>query len=233
MSNSMNMKLLAMDLIRHIGDRVSKTGKPINHLSGVAETIGAPSVEIVDSLVKELAERGLIRVGNTTKLLDGGVTFLSVNLSIDGWEKYEEEKRGGFDGNYGFIAMEFGHDRLDAFFQDIVKPAIREKLGFDLVDLRDVAHTGVIDDFMRVKIKDAKFVIVDLTHDNNGAYWEGGYAEGLGKPVIYTCEKEKFEDKTKSTHFDVNHCTTVPWSTDQPDEFCNRLIAVLHRSLQL
>ena len=39
-------------------------------------------------------------------------------------------------------------------------------------------------------IRDAKFVIADLTHDNNGAYWEAGYAEGLGKPVIYICEKE-------------------------------------------
>ena len=62
---------------------------------------------------------------------------------------------------------------------------------------------------MRVKIRDAKFVIADLTHDNNGAYWEAGYAEGLGKPVVYICEKTKFEDKNNGTHFDVNHCTTL------------------------
>jgi len=36
-----------------------------------------------------------------------------------------------------------------------------------------------------------------------------GYAEGLGKPVIYTCEKREFEEH--STHFDTNHLHTVPW----------------------
>ena len=68
-----------------------------------------------------------------------------------------------------------------------------------------VARAGVIDKIMRTQIRDAAFVIVDLTHDNPGAYWEAGYAEGLGKPVIYICEKGKFE-ATKS-HLDMNHCT--------------------------
>lgn len=97
------------------------------------------------------------------------------------------------------------------------------------IDLRDVPQAGIIDDIMRVKIRDAKFVIADLTHENRGSYWEAGYAEGLGKPVIYICESGKFEDH--STHFDVNHCTTVPWSTDKPGEFCDKLIATLRNSL--
>lgn len=48
-----------------------------------------------------------------------------------------------------------------------------------------------------------------MTHENAGAYWEAGFAEGLGKPVIYTCEKTKFENN--KTHFDTNHHTTVLW----------------------
>ena len=102
MSNTMNTKLLAMNLIRHIGDQVSETGQPIEQLAGVAGMVGAPSEEISDSIVEELEDRGLIRIGNTTKTFDGTL-FLGVNLSLDGWEKYEEEKHGGFDGNYGFI----------------------------------------------------------------------------------------------------------------------------------
>jgi len=35
---------------------------------------------------------------------------------------------------------------------------------------------------------------------NPGAYWEAGYAEGLGKPVIYTCEEAKF---VEASHFDT------------------------------
>ena len=78
---------------------------------------------------------------------------------------------------------------------------------------------------------EALFVISDLTHDNHEAYWEAGYAEDLGKPVVYICNKEKFENV--GTHFDVNHCTTIAWSTEGSDEFCSRLIATLRRSLNL
>lgn len=113
----------------------------------------------------------------------------------------------------------------------MVKLAIRERLRIDLVDLRDVEQAGVIDDIMRVKIRDAKFVISDPTHDNHGAYCEGGYVESLGKPVVYICNKEKFE--SVGTHFDVNHCTTIAWSTEDTDGFCSRLIATLRRSLGL
>src|SRR3546814_6925901 len=82
--------------------------------------------------------------------------------------------------------------------------------------MRNVARAGIIDNIMRSQIRDAAFVIVDLTHDNSGAYWEAGYAEGLGKPVIYICEKAKF-DKAK-THFDTNHCTTVVRSEEHTSE---------------
>ena len=95
--------------------------------------------------------------------------------------------------------------------------------------MRDIGRAGIIDNIMRVHIRDAKFVIVDLTHDNNGAYWEAGYAEGLGKPVVYICEREKFE--AKKTHFDTNHCMTVPWSRDDDEGFRRRLTATLRRSL--
>jgi nucleoside 2-deoxyribosyltransferase len=82
-----------------------------------------------------------------------------------------------------------------------VKPGLRETLGFDLVDMRDVATAGVIDNIMRAQIRDAAFILADLTDANPGAYWEAGFAEGLGKPVIYLCESAKFEDAR--THFDT------------------------------
>ena len=64
--------------------------------------------------------------------------------------------------------------------------------GFDLFKSDDEPRAGLIDDQLRVDIQSSDFLIADLTHDNLGAYWEAGYAEGLGKPVIYTCEQENF-----------------------------------------
>ena len=127
--------------------------------------------------------------------------------------------------------MKFKDPVLDPFVRDVVKPAVKKGIGYDLVDMRDVAQAGIIDDIMRVQIRDSAFVIADLTHDNHGAYWEAGYAEGLGKPVIYICERTKF--KRDGSHFDTNHCTTVPWSSDDPEGFGKELIATLRRSLDL
>ena len=46
-------------------------------------------------------------------------------------------------------------------------------------------------------------MVVDLTHQNNGAYFEEGYAMGLGKPVIQLCQKD-----TK-LHFDIAQKNTI------------------------
>ena len=231
MSEFKSPAVQAMNLVRHIGDQVLESGQPIT-LSGIGDAIGSPSEEFADQLVEELYEAGIIRWGSTPIGSSGETkTFLNVNLTLAGWQQYEAEKRGQFSGNYGFIAMKFGDTILDPFIQEIVKPALKEGIGYDLVDMRDIPRAGIIDNIMRTQIRDSAFVIADLTHDSPGAYWEAGYAEGLGKPVIYICEKEKFE--AENTHFDTNHCTTIPWSREDDDGFRQALIATLRRSLDL
>ena len=225
MNDFVSPAVQAMNLIREIGDKVSESGEPIGEFS-VDDQI---SVQLMGELIEENIIKpmtGPIRASGSH-----GVTYIGVNLTLKGWEQYESERRGKFEGSYGFIAMQFGDPDLDGFVRDVVKPAVKEGIGYDLVDMRDVAQAGIIDDIMRIQIRDSAFVIADLTHDNHGAYWEAGYAEGLGKPVIYICERTKFEKD--GSHFDTNHCTTVPWSSDDPEGFGKELIATLRRSLDL
>ena len=235
MSDFTSPAMQAMNLIQYIGDQVSQSGKPIPDLSSedAREEIGAPSWQFAQEIIEELEKTGIIKFPYKSQELGVIPTnFFSVTLTLAGWEQYEAEKRGEFQGKYGFIAMQFGDSELDPFVEDVMKPAVKEGLvGYDLVDMRDVARAGVIDNILRTQIRDAAFLIVDLTHDNPGAYWEAGYAEGLGKPVIYICEKAKFE--AARTHFDTNHCTTVLWSKADPDDFRKALIATLRRSLDL
>ena len=227
MSNFTSPAIQAMNLVRYIGDEVVRLGAPIRTFDydDIREIIGAPSDKFVQQLLEDLKERGTIK-GDLDIF-----SFSRANLTLAGWEQYEAEKRGKFQGNYGFIAMQFDDPELDPFVKDVVKPAVKEGIGYDLVDMDDASRAGVIDNNMRTQIRDAAFLIVDLTHDNSGAYWEAGYGEGLGKPVIYICEKAKFD--LKKTHFDTNHCTTVPWSKADPDGFRKKLIATLRRSLDL
>ncbi len=227
----------AANLIRYIGDQVAQTGDSISvspdHLHAI---IGEFSRRSCLALYDEVAKSGILRfrLGEAGDVLDDSTVAVQIptqiNLTLEGWARYEAEHRGDSQGHYGFIAMKFGDPDLDPFVRDVVKPAVRDDLGYDLLELREVSRAGVIDDIMRIQIRDATFVIADLTHDNSGAYWEAGYAEGLGKPVIYMCEKAKFEDR--GTHFDTNHCTTVLWCHDDPDVFREKLIATIRRSLE-
>lgn len=219
-------------LIELIGDHVSAKGAALKSLpqSGYGE-VGFFDREAFVILFKELFDNKLI-LGELLPDTQSGVRHpTSLNLTLLGWAKYEALRSGINSGNYGFLAMKFGDERLEYFASEHIKPYVSEKLGYRVIDIRDVSKAGIIDNLMREQIRDSAFVIADLTHDNLGAYWEAGYAEGLGKPVIYICEKEKFE-KTK-THFDTNHCTTVMWSSESPENFQKELVATIRRSLGL
>ncbi|UCI23853.1 hypothetical protein [Mesorhizobium sp. B2-8-5] len=219
------------NLIRHIGDHVSRTGQRIPSLpKSLFAIIGSPSPDFSGDLLLELIGKGLV-IGAENRTLNNPPSAFSIGLTLEGWEFYEQERTGQLSGKFGFIAMKFGDTILDPFVRDVIKPAIKIHTGHDLIDMRDVSRAGIIDNIMREQIRDSAFVIVDLTHDNSGAYWEAGYAEGLGKSVIYICERAKFD--AAKTHFDTNHCTTIIWSNDHAEDFAKDLVATLRRSLNL
>lgn len=221
----------ATNAIRYIGERQRSNGTKLDRLPiDFFTIIGAPSPEMAGEIVRELGLRGQL-TATESSAMGRPTDFLSVNLSLSGWESYELEQRGKSAGSLGFIAMKFGDVALDRLVAEVLKPGIQSAIGYRVVDLRDVSQAGLIDNILRAQIRDSAFVLVDLTHDNSGAYWEAGYAEGLGKPVIYLCERSKFD--AAKTHFDTNHSTTVIWEEDAEASFLEQLVATVRRSLNL
>jgi hypothetical protein len=179
----------------------------------------------------EVAIDYLIRTGLVKGKIvqtSGGIEGIEVALSFEGWQYYEKLKRGTTESRKAFMAMEYGDERLDKIVEEVLKLAVKQT-GFDLFKLVDRPKAGPIDDRLRVEIQTSRFLIADLTHENSGAYWEAGYAEGLGKPVIYTCEKKKFEEQ--KTHFDTNHHLTIPWDEKNPEETAEKLKATIRATL--
>ena len=156
---------------------------------------------------------------------------IQVGLSFPGWERYQELKRATSDSRKAFMAMEYKNEDLTDIFKNVFKDAV-DKTGFDLLRLVDTPQpAGLIDDDLRVKIRASRFLIADLTDKNPGAYWEAGYAEGLEKPVIYTCRKDIFENSKSCPHFDTNHHLTILWDTGNPQEAGEKLKSTIRATL--
>lgn len=187
---------------------------------GIALTPSAPDSGL-DWLVMQSELRPLVELDHTT------TAFLNFRLTMAGWERYDAIKRTRVESRTAFMAMKFDAELLrivDSYF----KPAVA-RTGFKLRLLTDGQPAGLIDDQLRVALRTSRFVIADLTHANNGAYWEAGFTEGLGRPVIYTCRKSEW-DKQKS-HFDTNHLATIIWDPDNLQGAVSQLAAMIRATL--
>lgn len=140
--------------------------------------------------------------------------LISVKLSLKGWEYFKSLQERNPESKQIFMAMKF-EDNAKHFVNTHLKP-LTQKLGFDLKLLDEIiSEESLIDDKLRVEIKKSRLLICDLTHGNQGAYWEAGYAEGLGISVLYICSKTAFNSKTTKPHFDVNHQEIFTWADDE------------------
>ena len=78
---------------------------------------------------------------------------------------------------------------------------------------------------MIAELRRARFVVADFTHGADGArggvYYEAGFAHGMDREVIFTCEKEAL----KRIHFDTRQYNHIVWEAEKLDEFRSRLAA--------
>jgi hypothetical protein len=209
----------AKNFLRWLGKNVPSYDASMEVEIGLLQSImGAQVPEGVFYVTSHLDKQGYI--------ISNGVGS-NFGMTFDGWEEYERLTRQATDSRVAFMAMQFNDDDLTRVVNDVFRPAV-EAAGFELRVLTDNPSAGLIDDRLRVEIRNSKFLIADLTHRNPGAYWEAGFAEGLGKPVIYTCKKEEFD---KVVHFDTNHHLTVMWDVEKFDLTAAALKATIRATL--
>jgi nucleoside 2-deoxyribosyltransferase len=155
--------------------------------------------------------------------------ILDLKLTMKGWEKYEQLKKAEIESRTAFMAMKFGQSDVGNAVKSCFEPAV-ERAGFVLRVVTHGQTAGSIDDQIRAGIIASRFVIADLTHGSPGAYWEAGYGEGLGRPVIYTCEKTAWDEQ--GTHFDTNHLNTIIWDPKDLTGAENRLVAIIRATFR-
>lgn len=217
------------NLIYFLGELSTEAGSGFHLGEEDIFSVGARSLGNLGFIVGAAIQEGLVD-GKILQLLDNTFSIHNVKLTIKGWSVFANLKKGKTIVSQAFMAMKFHDPLLDDIYQTHFKAAVRDT-GFELKRLDEGQPAGLIDDHLRVEIRKSKFLIADLTHHNNGAYWEAGYAEGLGKHVIYTCRKDVFDDKANTTHFDTNHHLTVVWHEDRLEDAVKQLKATIRATL--
>ncbi|KXS33053.1 MAG: Uncharacterized protein AWT59_0809 [Candidatus Gallionella acididurans] len=217
------------NLILWLGETQPNMGTTIDPDQDAIAAVGLIDYINLGFLVDQAIQAGLLK-GMSSEVAHGYWRIHSLQLTLAGWQLFENLQRGKSTSRIAFMAMPFGDMELDQIYKDYFKAGVAAT-GFELKRLDEGQPAGLIDDRLRVEIRQCRFLVADLTHENRGAYWEAGFAEGLGKPVIYTCRKDVFEDKTKGTHFDTNHHLTVVWEPEKLEDAVDRLKATIRATL--
>ena len=151
--------------------------------------------------------------------LDGentGITLLHKGLSrIDTQRKTNKSK-------HIFVSMSFAKETKPT------REAIRQGIidaGFlpDFID--EIIHNHQIMPEMFRLIRESQLLVLDISDPNYGAYYEAGYALGLGKEVIVCCSNEKFHKKYETDeekkyerylkpHFDIAQKQILIWNDE-------------------
>lgn len=120
-----------------------------------------------------------------------------------------------------FVAMAFNDDTKPT--REAIRAGIKgAKFSDKFID--EIIHNQQIVPYMMRLIRDCRFLIMDITEPNYGAYYEAGYALGLGKEVIITCRqdifskkiyKDELEEKALKPHFDIVQRQILVWENEE------------------
>lgn len=165
-----------------------------------------------------LAEPGFLR-----KISSDGEP-LKYRLTRDGYARLDELQRKGADSAQAFVAMCFGRgDRrefMDAVYAEGLAKGIR-LAGYKPHRVDKGEYNGKIDDEIIRQIRRSRFLVADFTDHVAGVYYETGFAEGLGMPIIQTCHQSQIG----GLHFDNRQINTIAWeNSDQLAEQLQRRI---------
>lgn len=148
-------------------------------------------------------------------------------LTVAGHVRLAELEASHTPSSRAFIAMWFDDSMSEAWDRGIA-PAVRDT-GYDPVRIDRKEHVNKIDDEIVAELRRARFVVADFTHGDTGArggvYYEAGFAQGLGIPVIFCCRKDRLEE----VHFDTRQYNHIVWEApeDLRDRLAKRISAVL------
>ena len=129
------------------------------------------------------------------------------------------------------MAIRDGAD-TDLLHFKVMKPLLRRSLSITALRIDEIHHNRNIDERILREIEGADLIVADLTYERPSVYFEAGYAESQGIPVIYTCRADHFRrDAEHQVHFDLRQRNIVAWRTPADRVFGRRLLARVRHTI--
>ena len=201
-------------LLRFIADQSGTVGDSVS-ISNSTHAAYAWS-ESIDWLEIEYFLNYLVKTGALEGTMFAGA--FQGNVTIDGYSRIAD-RLTNVDSSQAFVAMWFD-ESMDEAARNGIELGI-EDAGYRPYRIDREDYIDKIEDEVIAQIRRSRFLVADFTHGADGArgsvYYEAGFAQGLGLPVIFTCRK----DALKTLHFDTAHFNHIDWG--DPAELRERL----------
>lgn len=170
---------------------------------------------------KLIEERGPSSPG---ELLPDGL-----RVTPKGWNRVADIERGiaALQYKQAFVAMWFDGS-MDQAWGSGFKLGVEESAGIKAVRVDFKEHNDKICDVIIAEIRKSSFLVADFTGNRGGVYFEAGFAKGLGIPVIFTCQKGKWE---KKLHFDTRQYNHIIW--ENPEDLKTKLQNRIRATIQV
>jgi len=198
---------------KYMGDNVTIPFEEAENACFTVRSTGESNgntIEQVNFFIKYLKEQELITYQTS---------FEKYCLAPKGYQRVDELQKINSSNPNVFVSMAFNDETKDT------REAIRKGIidaGYSPEFIDEIIHNHQIVPEMFRMIRECRFLILDITDPNYGAYYEAGYALGLGKEVIICCSKEVFIKKYETDeekkyqkylkpHFDIAQKQILVW----------------------
>jgi hypothetical protein len=103
-----------------------------------------------------------------------------------------------------FVVMQFTPPEYEELFNDVIVP-VCDSMGLEPFRASQAFYPGLIIADIQRQIRDSRVVIAEITPANPNVYYEVGFADAIGKPVILIADG----NKTEQLPFDVRAFRTL------------------------
>ena len=150
------------------------------------------------------------------------VEDVKARLTIKGYERVQQLQQSGRQSHIAFVAMSFDPTR-NLIYDEAIKPAINQA-GYLPLRIDKFEHVNRIDDEIIGQIKRSRFMVADFTGQRSGVYFEAGLMLGLGRNVIWMCQK----DELGEVHFDTRQYNFIDYDStaDARKRLFDRILAI-------